>query len=222
MIIRTESISFPRSGHGPLHNALKRYFGDRLVYCDAQNQRGRHCGCRSVPCVNPMTNFSKNHDFDLKKGAGLEVRRGAALHRAVSQPGAVDRQRLQPAGEAQGGQERARRLARVRRRADRLLEQADRQVGARAARADGSDLDLPLRAARPGTGGSPVRGDRLHDRRKGRSRRPRAGGVLRRHQAEEPAGRIPPLRCRVLPRAGEDDRRPDEDARDSPSFDDGV
>lgn len=76
MIIRTESVSFPRSGHSPLYNSMKRYFGDRLVYCDVQNSEGLNCGCRSVPCINPRNNFSKSHDWGLKKGNGLEIRAG--------------------------------------------------------------------------------------------------------------------------------------------------
>ncbi len=76
MIVRTESVSFPRSGHAPLYNSMKRYFGDRLVYCDAQDTKGLNCGCRSVPCINPRNNFSKSHDFGLRQGDGLEIRAG--------------------------------------------------------------------------------------------------------------------------------------------------
>ena len=76
MIIRTESISYPRSGHGPLYNSMRRYFGDRLVYCDAEHLEGLNCGCRKVPCINPRNNFSKNHDWGLKIGKGLEIRAG--------------------------------------------------------------------------------------------------------------------------------------------------
>ena len=71
-IFRTESISYPRSGHGTLHNTLKYYFGQRLNYCAGMPEA--NCGCTSVPCTNPETNFSKNHDFDVCKGRGIGIR----------------------------------------------------------------------------------------------------------------------------------------------------
>lgn len=66
-------VSFPRSGHNIIHNIFYHYYGDRLVYCDAINKDGTHCGCRNFPCINPANTFSKNHDFGLKTGKGTPV-----------------------------------------------------------------------------------------------------------------------------------------------------
>jgi len=71
-IIRTDCISFPRSGHGALYHVLKRYFGDALHYCAPLPPN--NCGCGRVPCTNPTTNFTKNHDFGLYQGGGVEIR----------------------------------------------------------------------------------------------------------------------------------------------------
>ena len=72
-IIRTESISYPRSGHGALYHTLKRYFGDQFNYC-APLPQPNHCGCDSVLCTNVKTHFSKNHDFDVYKNGGIEIK----------------------------------------------------------------------------------------------------------------------------------------------------
>jgi hypothetical protein len=71
------AVSFPRSGHHLLVNALGRYFSDdmtfdsnrkaaftagELVYCE------HYSHCRRVPCGDPRTNFQKNHDFQLRLG----------------------------------------------------------------------------------------------------------------------------------------------------------
>ena len=80
-MIKTQGISFPRSGHGALYHVLRRYFRSELVYCDPEVPRGHAdntgslCGCGSVPCENPDNTYAKNHDFGLLGGgAGLPVR----------------------------------------------------------------------------------------------------------------------------------------------------
>lgn len=70
--MRTESISYPRSGHGALYHVLRRYFGSQFNYCAPMQTN--NCGCESVPCPNPATNFSKNHDFGAYKDDGIVVR----------------------------------------------------------------------------------------------------------------------------------------------------
>ena len=67
----TQGVSYPRSGHAPVYAIARRYFGDAFVYCDTNNKN--HCGCESVPCVNPDRTFAKNHDFGLRKGAGVPI-----------------------------------------------------------------------------------------------------------------------------------------------------
>ncbi len=66
--IRTEGVSFPRSGHGALHDILKVYFGANFIYCAGQGKE--NCGCGTIPCANPHLLFSKNHDFDVLKDEG--------------------------------------------------------------------------------------------------------------------------------------------------------
>jgi len=66
-------ISYPRSGHNIIHEIFSRYYQKELIYCDAFNISGAHCGCRSVPCVNTDNTFSKNHDFGLATGSGLPI-----------------------------------------------------------------------------------------------------------------------------------------------------
>ena len=70
-MLAVQGVSFPRSGHAIVYHTVRRYFGEALVYCDANNTR--HCGCESVPCVNPGRTFAKNHDFGLKSGVGTPV-----------------------------------------------------------------------------------------------------------------------------------------------------
>lgn len=69
----TQGISFPRSGHGAIFAMMQSYFGDALVYCDALNSRGRHCGCRAVPCINPKRTFGKSHDPEVREAEGIPV-----------------------------------------------------------------------------------------------------------------------------------------------------
>lgn len=70
-MLKTQGISFPRSGHGALYHFLRNYFGQELVYCDPEVPRGHAddtgslCGCGQVPCENPANTFAKNHDFGL-------------------------------------------------------------------------------------------------------------------------------------------------------------
>ena len=73
MIRPTQGISFPRSGHAVLYHTFLLYFGDALVYCDPDRTDNTHCGCGSVPCINPRNTFSKNHDFGLMSGDGLPI-----------------------------------------------------------------------------------------------------------------------------------------------------
>ncbi len=59
-IIKTEAITFPRSGHHLLKNILEHYFDGSL----------HHCSVHEDPAdlrlgVHPLTNFQKNHDFEL-------------------------------------------------------------------------------------------------------------------------------------------------------------
>lgn len=67
----TQGVSYPRSGHAPVYEIALRYFGEALVYCDTNNKK--HCGCESVPCVNPGRTYSKNHDFGLRKSVGVPI-----------------------------------------------------------------------------------------------------------------------------------------------------
>ena len=67
----TQGVSFPRSGHAPVQQIAKRYFGDSFVYCDANN--AKHCGCKAVPCVNPDRTFAKNHDFSVRTSPGVPI-----------------------------------------------------------------------------------------------------------------------------------------------------
>ena len=52
-------VSYPRSGHHMLVRLLTGYFGDALHYCEYYEH------CQQSPCSDPLTNFQKNHDFDL-------------------------------------------------------------------------------------------------------------------------------------------------------------
>lgn len=70
----TQGVSFPRSGHAVVYHIARRYFGDALVYCDADNKKDpRMCGCGSVPCINPKRTFAKNHDFTLHRSPGVPI-----------------------------------------------------------------------------------------------------------------------------------------------------
>ena len=69
----TQGVSYPRSGHGVIFHLAKHYFGDAFVYCSPGGSNKMHCGCKSVPCVNPGRTFSKNHDFGLRKSAGISI-----------------------------------------------------------------------------------------------------------------------------------------------------
>lgn len=53
------NVSFPRSGHHFIEDALRGYFGDRFVYC------GHYDHCNATPCTHAATNFQKNHDLWL-------------------------------------------------------------------------------------------------------------------------------------------------------------
>jgi len=67
----TQGVSYPRSGHALVYQIAIRYFGEAFIYCDANNTN--HCGCESVPCINPARTFAKNHDFSLKHSGGMPV-----------------------------------------------------------------------------------------------------------------------------------------------------
>ena len=67
----TQGVSYPRSGHAPIYHIARRYFGKAFVYCDTNNTA--HCGCGSVPCVNPDRTFSKNHDFSVHCSPGVPI-----------------------------------------------------------------------------------------------------------------------------------------------------
>jgi hypothetical protein len=67
----TQGVSYPRSGHGIVFRIARRYFGEAFVYCDTNNVD--HCGCESVPCINPKRTFAKNHDFSLRSSGGVPV-----------------------------------------------------------------------------------------------------------------------------------------------------
>ena len=67
----TQGVSFPRSGHAAVFRLAKCYFGEAFVYCDTNNLK--HCGCESVPCVNPARTFAKNHDFSLRSSPGVPI-----------------------------------------------------------------------------------------------------------------------------------------------------
>lgn len=70
-IRRTETISYPRSGHGALRNILSRYYGNEFHYCAPPPIH--NCGCDKVPCTNRNSNYSKNHDFGLYDGKGIKI-----------------------------------------------------------------------------------------------------------------------------------------------------
>ena len=70
-MLPTQGVSYPRSGHAPVYQIAKRYFGDALIYCDTNNKK--FCGCNSVPCVDPNRTYSKNHDFGLRKSTGVPI-----------------------------------------------------------------------------------------------------------------------------------------------------
>lgn len=76
-------VTFPRSGHHLLTNALLKYYskdlnfintdgekfnenqnvisaGNSFQYCEFYNH------CKQIPCIDQNTNFQKNHDFGLK------------------------------------------------------------------------------------------------------------------------------------------------------------
>ena len=60
-IAKTEAVTFPRSGHHLLKNILEYYFDGSLHYCSVhEDSEDLRLG------VHPLTNFQKNHDFDLK------------------------------------------------------------------------------------------------------------------------------------------------------------
>lgn len=59
MLIPTESISYPRSGHHALVNVLRGYFQENFHYCELYRDPTIQLG------VCPTTNYQKNHDFDL-------------------------------------------------------------------------------------------------------------------------------------------------------------
>lgn len=60
MIYKTEAITFPRSGHHLLKNILEYYFDGQLHYCSLYSDPPEvQLG------VSLLTNFQKNHDFDL-------------------------------------------------------------------------------------------------------------------------------------------------------------
>ena len=55
----TECISFPRSGSKWLSTMLKRYFGERMKYCEM------YIDPRHTIDIDEETNYQKNHDFKL-------------------------------------------------------------------------------------------------------------------------------------------------------------
>ena len=57
---KIQNVSFPRSGHALLRRCLQLYFGEKFIFCEF------YSGCKTTPCINPQTNYQKNHDFDLK------------------------------------------------------------------------------------------------------------------------------------------------------------
>lgn len=57
---KTEAITFPRSGHHLLKNILEYYFEGQLHYCSLYSDPPEmQLG------TSPVTNFQKNHDFEL-------------------------------------------------------------------------------------------------------------------------------------------------------------
>lgn len=80
-LLKTQTISIPRSGHHLMVNLLFQYFSPdgkapHFQGQDARNSirkgiissgRFHYCEyyshCKSVPCSDPRTNYSKNHDF---------------------------------------------------------------------------------------------------------------------------------------------------------------
>ncbi len=78
-IEKVACITYPRSGHHLLVNALLRYFSENLRYPEVKDstrctnvfQAGKlyYCEyydhCRQHPCTDDRANFLKNHDFNL-------------------------------------------------------------------------------------------------------------------------------------------------------------
>ena len=75
-------ITIPRSGHCLLLNLLLKYFSGNMKYPEIQGLNTpimcketlsagdlHYCEyynhCRKIPCIDPHTNFQKNHDYDL-------------------------------------------------------------------------------------------------------------------------------------------------------------
>ena len=65
---RIYSVSFPRSGHHLLARLLRAYFRSSMKYCGYYGSDG--C-CGQVPCANPATTYSKNHDGRLRLSQSL-------------------------------------------------------------------------------------------------------------------------------------------------------
>lgn len=60
-VAKTEALCFPRSGHHLLKNILEHYLGGAMNYCSVhEDEESKRIG------AHPLTNFQKNHDFDLK------------------------------------------------------------------------------------------------------------------------------------------------------------
>jgi hypothetical protein len=59
MILKTECICFPRSGHHLLANVLRDYFGEEFHYCEFYTEP--HLTFENCAA----TNYQKNHDKDL-------------------------------------------------------------------------------------------------------------------------------------------------------------
>lgn len=66
---KTNSISFPRSGHHALRNVLAEYFGEEFKYCDNYvDPQEKRLG------VDLDTNYQKEHDLTLEYPAYLPYR----------------------------------------------------------------------------------------------------------------------------------------------------